>query len=71
MVEYRIKAELHRRSLLHWYIAFGIQAYGNDHVQVYIPDVFCRKRDAVRFVDICNRSELDIIHLKDVIEDYI
>ena len=39
--------------------------------QVYIPDVFLSTETAQHFVEICNRLQLEIIHLREVIEDAI
>jgi len=69
VIEYRIKPELHISSLLGIYTAFGIQAYRQNRLLLYIPDVFCHRYDAERLVEMCNRLHLDVIHLKDVIED--
>lgn len=69
MIEYRIKSELHWSALLGLYTAFGIQAYRQNRLLLYVPDVFCHRRDAERLVELCNRLHLDVMHLKDVIED--
>ena len=37
----------------------------------YIPDVFLSTETAQHFVEICNRLQLEIIHLREVIEDAI
>ena len=55
------------------YKAFGICAYQMDkeekQVMAHIPDVFFDQEAAQRLVDICNRLELDVVHLHDVVED--
>ncbi len=40
-------------------------------VEISIPDIFFEKRRAEEFIDLCNKEELMIVHLWDVIEDMI
>lgn len=55
------------------YTSFGISVrYINnesDHQITYVSDVFLEKTDADQFVSQCNSSNLDVIHLLDVIEN--
>ena len=70
-MEYRMKTEWHHNRSIGWYVAFGIQAYRQKQLLVYIPDVFCNRRDAEAFVNMCNRLHLETIHLHDVLEDIL
>ena len=35
------------------------------------PDIFLNKEKAEQFVDLCNKNELSLCHLSDVIEDIL
>lgn len=56
------------------YTSFGINAYDFDKAQnpiQSISDIFLDCKSADRFVSTCNELELDIIHLNDVVEDFL
>lgn len=55
------------------YVLYGITAVDVSTMQVVesIPDVFLDKHRAEDFIGLCNKLELDICHLYDVIEDEI
>ena len=52
------------------YITYGIVAQ-DEKQYVKVSDVFLNKKDADKFVSICNNNSLSLIHLYDVIEDYM
>lgn len=75
MVAYRAVQEEYHDHDLGVYTAFGVCAYQIIEQQqeqvAYIPDVFLSTETAQHFVEICNRLQLEIIHLREVIEDAI
>jgi hypothetical protein len=69
---YEIIAERLRCEDEGYYDAYGVLVKddsGNERLR--ISDVFTDKKTAEEFVCRCNRLELDIIHIYDVIEDEI
>ena len=49
---------------------YGINAIDSESGKsVSIPNLFCNKDVAARFVERCNRSGLSIVHLYEAIED--
>ena len=75
MVAYQaVQEEFHDHDL-GVYTAFGVCAYQIVEQQqeqvAYIPDVFLSTETAQHFVEISNRLQLEIIHLREVIEDAI
>lgn len=71
MITYRIKAEWHIQKEIGLYRAFGICLYRHRQLLLHIPDVFCRKQQALRFAAVCNREQPALVHVLDVIEDFI
>ncbi len=69
MITYRIRFELHIKRGIGLYGAFGLYAYRCQRLLFHIPDVFCRKKQAVHFATLCNREQPAFIHLFDIIED--
>lgn len=53
------------------YTCYGIRVYENNQMIKFLPDVFPDETNAKDFTDMCNRSQLNPIHLEDVIEDYL
>lgn len=53
------------------YTCYGIKVYENSQVLKSMSDVFPDETIAKDFADMCNRSQLNPIHLEDVIEDYL
>ena len=75
MVQYRAIKELHHQDVRD-YIAWGIKGYRSsgdisETASVYIPDIFLNEKDAVDFASLCTRMELSLIHLTDVVDDYL
>ena len=52
---------------------YGISAIDPDTLKAKdsIPDVFFDKEKAEAFVALCNSLKLDLIHLRDVVEDQL
>ena len=73
MITYETLEETLSKPELGTYTAFAIRAYeekdGKQITLSHISDVFLNKAEAEHFVELCNRLQLDIIHLPDVIED--
>ena len=54
------------------FITYGVNVVsGEGQVLQSIPDIFLGKQEAYQFVNCCNKNELQIIHLLDVIEDVL
>lgn len=75
MVTYQITEELLWDQEMGRYIAFGVCAYLEDETGrrevAHISDVFFCTETAARFVDKCNRLELDVDQLYDAVEDIL
>lgn len=75
MVTYKMMRETLNCAEIGSYTAYGIAAYkladGEATLIKFISDVFLNENDAESFVKKCNELKLDIIHLCDVIEDFI
>ncbi len=50
---------------------YGMEVHQNGRVMRAIADIFFDKKRALHFVELCNRLQLDPIHLDDVIEDIL
>lgn len=54
------------------YTTYGIRAVdGQGKTAMIFPDIDVDKASVQRLVDKCNEGELRLIHLRDVLEDYI
>ena len=75
MVAYQVVEEDLQNCEVGSYTAFGVCAYLMDAAKrekiIQISDVFLDNRAAQRFVDLCNRLQLDAVHLPEVVEDAI
>ena len=75
MVIYQVIEEILEISEIGSYTTFGICAYqkaGDDPQQLsHVQDVFLHREEAERFAGMCNRLELDVSHLFDVIADIL
>ena len=47
---------------------YGITAL---KIEESIPNIFTNEDDAKKFVDLCNKEKLELIHLHSVIEDIL
>jgi hypothetical protein len=54
-------------------ITYGIAAYdlSSDRVIARIDDITCDKARLEHLVELCNRGELSLVHLYDVVEDFL
>lgn len=55
------------------FVVYGIDVenINTKNIEVSIPDIFFEKQEAEKFVELCNREKLMIVHLWDVIEDIL
>ena len=54
------------------YTVYGIEAIDiSGHILCSYKDVFFCKEEGKRFVKLCNRCKLELIHFTDVIEDAV
>lgn len=53
------------------YTCYGIKAYENNQIVNSLLDVFLNEPIAKDFADMCNRLQLNPIHLENAIEDYL
>ena len=52
------------------FIVYGITAINDNRLTLdTFPDIFFDKQKAINFVNLCNSEKLELIHLKDVVED--
>lgn len=73
MITYRVIKNDFENSEIGSYTSYGICAY-NDEIKNEIysySDVFLRFDKAVSFAKMCNELQLDVVHLPNVIEDYL
>ena len=70
MVNYGVIEEKMCDSCMGEYITYGIGAYTTQAHELitFVSDVFPCKDDAEKFVNVCNKNELSLHHLRDVIE---
>lgn len=75
MVAYQVVKEAMRNHEIGAYTAFGICAYHVERTRkekiAQYSDVFLNTEAAERFVAVCNKLQLDVVHLPEVIEDAI
>lgn len=75
MVTYQVVEEMLWGQDFGKYKSFGICAHQMngevDEPVAYISDVFLSKESADQFVNLCNRLQLDIVHLDEAISDAI
>lgn len=73
MFEYNIVQERINNPYIGEYIAYGIKVSlkkENELTELsYTPDVFTSKELAENFVALCNKEQLDPVHLPQLIED--
>ena len=76
MIQYQAIKEQHYQKETGGYTAWGIMGFHSSQAiylsnSVYIPDVFLNEKEASDFAKLCNVLSLSLIHLPDVIEDYL
>lgn len=68
-VTYELVKEKFKDEDLGDYISYGIEVKKCNETEMHISDVFINKVEADKFIKLCNETELDPIHLEDVILD--
>lgn len=53
------------------YISCAIALYEDKELIRIINDVFSDVNEAERFVEICNRLKVSVLHIDDIIEDWL
>ena len=55
------------------YVAYGIAVClkSTNIILISISDVFLEKERAKKLVELCNKNNLELIHLKEVVEDAV
>lgn len=76
MVQYWAVKEQHYQQDIGKYTAWGIKGSRSldekpGASSVYISDIFLNEKEAMDFALICTRLELSLIHLTDVVNDYL
>ena len=73
MITYEFVEENHNDVVLGKYTSFGVKAIENDSdlQLVYVEDVFSNIETAQEYISLFNNAQLDLIHLKEVIEDIL
>lgn len=76
MIQYQAIKEQHYQKETGAYTAWGIMGFHSPqgiriNYSVYISDVFLNEKEASDFAKQCTVLALSLIHLPDVIEDYL
>ncbi len=73
MIIYKLVEEIHDNDMLGHYTSFGIKASDSfsERENVYLEDVFTDPETANKYIRLFNEEQLDLIHLKEVIEDIL
>ncbi len=75
MIVYNIVKETINQPPLGKYIAYGVSVCSQQKNSckeiVYISDVFTDINMAQKFVELCNKEQLDPVHLPELIEDML
>lgn len=74
MVIYQAIKETHHHPDIGEYTAWGIKgqhAHRKKQEAAYIQDVFLDETEAVSFARLCTRMKLSLVHLPDVVEDFL
>ena len=73
MITYKLVEENHNDNILGFYTSFVIKAIENfsDLPIVYVEDVFTDIEMAQEYISLFNEKQLDLIHLKEMIEDIL
>ena len=66
---YRLMAETHWMEEVGNYVSYGVQVCKGDEVLCTISDLSLDKNRVADFVERCNREELSVLHIQDVIDD--
>jgi len=67
---YRLRADTVYDEDMNAFIVYGVDAVGvSDKTLLSFPDIFFDRGEAERFVYTCNKGNLSLMHMEDVIED--
>ena len=71
-VKYVLRTDIVTDDRNQKYTTYGISAINNfKNVLKTFPNIFFSKDKAEEFVNLCNEEKLELIHLKDVVEDVL
>ncbi len=69
---YRLRVDTIHDEYGKEYIVYGIEAVDfNGKILQSFPDIFFDKQKAEAFVNLCNESNLELIHLADAVNDVL
>ena len=66
---YRLMAETHWMKEVGNYVSYGVQVREGGEVLCTISDLSLDKNRVADFVERCNREEVSVLHIQDVIDD--
>ena len=52
------------------FLTFGIALFKGQKILKYFPSISIHRERVLKLVDLCNRFDLNPIHIEDVIEDF-
>lgn len=72
MTYYKLRETQHSREGTN-YTTYGIDAFDSktDTLLESFPDLSFEKSEVTALITVCNKLQLDIVHLHDVVEDFI
>lgn len=71
-VTYTLRTDIVTDEDNHKHIVYGINALDSfGSVLKSVDNIFFSKQKAEEFIELCNEEKLELIHLKDVIEDIL
>ena len=69
---YRLRADTIYDEDVNSVIVYGMDAMCvSDKTLISFPDIFLDRLEAERFIYLCNAENLSLLHVTDVIEDYL
>ena len=66
---YRLTVETHWMEEVENYVSYGVQVCEGEEVLCTISDISLDQNRVADFVERCNREELSVLHIQDVIDD--
>ncbi|MBQ9082251.1 MAG: hypothetical protein IJY28_01985 [Clostridia bacterium] len=69
MRTYRVRTDIYTDEIGKSHTVYGIELADHDRVVVTVPDLFFKQDQAEAFAELCNRCELDPMHLMEVIDN--
>ena len=70
MVEYRVLQTEEQNEEVS-YTAYGIQGFVNGQPVERIPDITTNRASAEKLVAMCNKGEVALCHIRDIVEDWL